>query len=392
MSLNSKFIFWLIFLLLSFSKISFANQKPVIIGVTVSLEGKYVEPSTMIRKSILFWVDEINKKGGLLGRKVKLILYNDKSNKDLTRSLYKKLIEKDKVDFVFSPYSSPLTIVASEITEKYKMLMLGIAAAAEKPWQRNYQYLFQLYAPAKRQFIGLIDMMARNNHRTLSILYNDLSVFNRDIAYGIKEWAKLFKIDIVYQKSFKNGKKELPDILNEVKSKGAKGLILSAYPPDCYELLRLLKKMNYKPIILGMPIVPAHPDFHKKAGVMSNFVFGPSQWEPDKRIPFPGSRAFVKGFTKFHGHLPSFHAASAYAGCQILEKAIYSTKSLKNSKLREYIASLNTVTVLGRFKVDQTGKQVGHNSFIIQWQNGKKEIVWPRKMRTATPLIKKSKE
>ncbi len=62
MSLNSKFIFWLFFLLLSFSKTSFANEKPVIIGATVSLEGKYVEPSTTIRKSILFWVDEIKRR------------------------------------------------------------------------------------------------------------------------------------------------------------------------------------------------------------------------------------------------------------------------------------------------------------------------------------------
>jgi branched-chain amino acid transport system substrate-binding protein len=203
---------------------------------------------------------------------------------------------------------------------------------------------------------------------------------------GVQEWARIFRINIVYQQAYQDGKKELPGLLAEVKSKDANGLILSAYPPDCYELLRLLQKEAYRPTVLAMPIVPVHPDFHKRTGDLANHVFGPSQWEPDARIPFPGTRRFVEGFKKFTGHMPSFHAGSAYAACQLYEQAIAHTQSLDNEKLRDYIASLDTVTVIGRFKVDHTGKQVGHNSIIIQWQNGKKEIVWPQKMQTAQPL------
>jgi branched-chain amino acid transport system substrate-binding protein len=75
----------------------------------------------------------------------------------------------------------------------------------------------------------------------------------------------------------------------------------------------------------------------------------------------------------------------------LLEQTVKSTKTLDNRVLRDYIATLNTVTVLGRFKVDSTGKQIGHNSFIIQWQNGKKEIVWPYNMQTAAPVFEASK-
>ena len=104
--------------------------------------------------------------------------------------------------------------------------------------------------------------------------------------------------------------------------------------------------------------------------------------------PFRGTRRFIDGFTRFTGHLPSFHAASAYASCQIIQQAIAQTQSIDHRKLRtDFAAALDTVTVLGRFKVDPTGKQVGHNSFIIQWQKGKKEIVWPTKMQTASPLF-----
>ncbi|MEE4241389.1 MAG: amino acid ABC transporter substrate-binding protein [Desulfopila sp.] len=364
-----------------------ADELPILIGATTSLEGKYVEPSMMGQEAFKLWAKEINKKGGLLGRQVHLVLYNDKSDIGLTRQLYTRLIEEDKVDLVLSPYSTPLTLAASEISERHSKLMLAIAAAAEKPWQGDARYLFQVYAPAKRQFVGLLDIMAKKGCRTVSVIYDDNSVFNLDIVRGVEEWAKAFKIEIALEKSYHDGKKELPALLAEVKAVNSCGLINSSYPPDSYELLRLLDEMNYRPDVLAMPIVPVHPDFQQKVGSIANLIFGPSQWEPDERIPFPGTKQFIVDFQEFTGHMPSFHAASAYAACQLYEQAIKRTQTLDNDILRDYIAALDTVTVLGRFKVDPSGLQVGHNSIIIQWQNGKKEIVWPQKMQTAKPIF-----
>ncbi len=363
------------------------SMDPILIGGTVSMEGKYREPSLMIQKGIRYWVDQVNQKGGLLGRKVSLRLYDDKSDPEQVKQYYQKLITEDRVDLVLSPYSTPLTLVASQITEKHKKLMLAIAAAADAPWERGHQYLFQLYAPATRQFIGVLDIMTRKGYKTLSVLYDDTSVFNLDIFKGIKEWAALFKLDLVLVKGYQNGERDLPGLLAEVKEVGSDGLILSAYPPDAYRLIDLLKQMNYRPPVLAMPIVPAHPDFDKKVGEMAERIMGPSQWEPVERIHFPGTKQFVEGFKAFAGHLPSFHAASAYSACQLMERAMRQTGTTDNEILRNVIAALDTVTVLGRFKVDGTGRQVGHNSFIIQWQKGKKQIVWPPKMRTAPPYF-----
>lgn len=381
------FLFFFCFFISSIVQAADNSRSPIVIGATVSLEGRYQEPSLMMQKAFKLWADKINQEGGLLGRQVKLILHNDKSDRDLTKTLYKKLIEEDKVELVLSPYGTPLTQVASEVTEQHDMLMLAVAAASEKPWQKGARYLFQMYAPAGRQFIGLLDLMSRKNLKTLSVIYDDTSDYNVDIVHGIKEWANTFSIKVVYQNAYQDCKKDLPGLLRDVRVKDANALILSAYSPDCYELLRLLGDMQYRPTLLAMPIAPVHPDFYKNAGEMANRIFSPSQWEPDKRIPFPGTRHFDDEFTRFAGHRPSYHAASAYSACQILKKAIVDTKSINNKILRDYIASLDTVTVLGRFKVDYTGKQVGHNSFIIQWQNGKKEIVWPKKMQTAKPLF-----
>ena len=363
-----------------------ADLPPIRIGATVSLEGPYQEPSLMIRKAFLLWQQEINAEGGLLGRKVELILYNDKSRTDLARDLYRRLIEEDRVDFVFSPYGTPLTIVASTISEKHHMLMLACAASGSAIWERGFRYVFGMYALAERYFIGLLDLMARSGHNSLSLVYSESSVFHLDVASGVGKWAEKFQIDLESEQGYADGEAELPKIAADLKEGRVERLILSAYPPDCHLLLDLMNETGYRPKVFGMTIAPIHPDFLDKAGHIGDRVFGPSQWEPSERIPFPGTKQFVRSFQKFAGIMPSYHAGSAYAACELYAQAIRQTGTLDNDTIRNYIDALDTVTVIGRFKVDPSGRQVGHNPVIIQWQQGKKEIVWPFSMQTATPL------
>jgi branched-chain amino acid transport system substrate-binding protein len=360
-----------------------AEPKPILIGATVSLEGKYSEPSFMIRNAFRLWEQEVNIRGGLLGRPVKLILYDDKSQKKLVRQLYKKLIMEEKVDLVFSPYGTPLTLVASEVSERNKMVMLACAASGEQIWERQYKYVFGVYALAKRYFIGLLDLMAREGFENVAILYED-SPFHIDVAAGTAFWAKRFGIEVTLKKPFNHAKSEFPELLEKAIDVNVDGLIFSAYPPECYQFLDLMKKTKYRPKVLGITIAPTHPDFYKKTGIIAEGVFGPSQWEPDERIPFPGTKKFIEGFVAYAKKVPSYHAGSAYAASQILEKAIIQTKSLNHNKIREYIRAMDTVTVIGRFKVDHKGKQIGHNPIMIQWQKGEKEIVYPTKMQTAS--------
>ena len=363
-----------------------AEISPILVGATVSLEGKYKEPSLMIRDAFNLWEKQVNERGGLLGRPVKLILYNDKSQKDLVKKYYEKLLIEDKVDLLFSPYGTPLTLVASEVSERHGFVMLACAASGEIIWERGYKYVFGVYALAKRYFIGLLDLMARNGLKSLAILNED-NPFNIDVANGAESWAKRFGLSVTYKKAYNPGKRELSGHIMEIKGINPDGLILSAYPPDCYELLDLMKASEYRPKVLGLTVVPTHPDFHKNAGRMSERIFGPSQWEPDERIPFPGTKKFIKDFKTFTGKMPSYHAGSAYSACQIIEKALNHVNSLNHQEIRYFVSSLDTVTVIGRFKVDHKGKQVGHNPIMIQWQNGKKEIVYPTKMQTAPALF-----
>lgn len=370
-----------IFLMIPFESQG-TDSKPILIGATVSLEGKYSEPSFMIRNGFRLWEQEVNNRGGLLGRPVKLILYDDKSLKERVRRFYEKLINEEKVDLVFSPYGTPLTLVASEVSERNKMVMLACAASGELIWERQYKYVFGVYALAKRYFIGLLDLMAREGFENVAILYED-SPFHRDVAEGSALWAQRFGIDVVLEKSFISAQSEFYELMQKTIDANADGLIFSAYSRECHQFLDTMKKAKYHPRVVGMTIAPIHPDFYKKAGNIAEGVFGPSQWEPDERIPFPGTKKFIEEFVAYAKKVPSYHAGSAYAASQILEKAITQTRSLDHNKIRDYIRAMDTVSVIGRFKVDHKGKQIGHNPITIQWQQGEKEIVYPTKMQTA---------
>ena len=363
-----------------------AEKDSILIGATVSLEGKYSEPSSMVHNGYKMWERDVNQRGGLLGKPVKLILYDDKSDKKRASELYRKLIYDDKVDLVFSPYGTPLTLVASQISEKNKMVMLACAASGKKIWQQGFEYVYGVYALAPRYFIGIMDLMAREGLETVSILHEDSS-FNNDVVAGTEKWARRFGIQISLKQSFTDPEAQLPQLIQNIITSQSDGLVISAYSPDCHRILKLLDSYKYRPRALGMTIAPIHPEFLEKAGPIGDRVFGPSQWEPDERIPFPGTKKFISDFVQFAGKQPSYHAGSAYSACQILENAIKQSGKIDHDRIRDYIRSLDTVTIIGRFKVDQHGKQIGHNPITIQWQKGKKEIVYPKKLQTASALF-----
>jgi branched-chain amino acid transport system substrate-binding protein len=365
---------------------AFGQQKPIRIGATVSLEGSYTELSFMVRNGYELWAKEVNERGGLLGRKVELLFYDDHSRKDLVGPLYEKLITQDKVDMVLAPYGSPLTMSASEVTEKYGYVLMAAAASAKGIWERGYSYVFGVYSTADRYFIGFLDLAARHKLTRVAVINNNTS-FHIAAAEGVRKWAGLFGMQIVFSASYDNPDKELPDIVNRLQSTDPQDLIFCGYPPDCYSFLKLLHKAGIRPPGLAMTIAPALPDFYTTAGPIAEGVFGPSQWEADKRLPFPGTLHFIENFSAMTGKEPSYHACSAYSACQILEKAIEQAGSINQKKIRNFVAGLDTVTIMGRFKVDSMGRQIGHNPLLIQWQGGKKEIVYPTKMQTAAAIF-----
>jgi branched-chain amino acid transport system substrate-binding protein len=378
-----------VFFLLSIFFLSvplFGDSRPVRIGATLSLTGAYAEPSGMMYQAYRLWESQINAEGGLLGRRVELIIRDDRSDPRLAADMYRGMIDDEGVELVLSPYSTPITAAVSAVTENRGVPLIAAGASGDILWARGFEYIFGMYSMARRYFIGFIDLFAREGLEGLSIFYED-NDFNVDAAEGALEWAERMGVDVLDRRIISSDGALIDEAIAGFADNPGDGVIICAYPEAAYELLARLESSGLRPAAVAVTIIPVHPDFLLKAGTSGDGVFGPSQWEPMERIPFPGTREFIRDFTAYSGKAPSYHAGSAYSSCQIISQALRVVGKVDRQAIRDYISDLDTVTVIGHFKNDRQGRQVGHNPILIQWQNGRKEIVYPRSMRTADPVF-----
>ena len=234
---------------------------------------------------------------------MRLILLDDKSREENARLIYEKLISEDRVDFVLAPYGTPLTLVASEVSERHGYVMVAGAAAGEKIWERGFNNIFGMHTLSTRYFIGYLDVLARYRFKSLGIIYED-TTFHRSAAEGAKNWASRFGLNLKLFAGFIDGKSALPALIEKLKSVNPDGVIFSSYPPDIYRFIKLLAKVNYFPRALACSIAPALPDFYRHVGPAAEGILGPSLWEADKRSPFPGTIDFIDDFTKLSGKVP----------------------------------------------------------------------------------------
>jgi branched-chain amino acid transport system substrate-binding protein len=365
---------------------AWAKAEEITIGATVSRSGKFSTASFMVRNAYELWAKQLNQRGGLLGRPVRLIFYDDMSREDLCRKYYEKLIQEDKVDFVLSPYGSPLTMIASEVSEKNGLVMVAGSAANRKIWERGYKNVFGVHNLIHTYYINYLDLLARKKIANITVIYKKESTFEAALA-GIVEWAPRFGITIDKLIGYEDDQAELPGLVKDLKSQNPYSVIWLSLPGSCYKFFDLLRANRYRPPVLSCIITPIFPDFISRAGEMGDKVFAPSLWEPDRRLPFPGTLEFIDAFKAYTGKSPTYHAAGSFGACQILEQAVNKTRSLDHSKIRDAVSRVNTLTVTGRFKVNDKGMQIGHKSIVIQWLDGHKQIVHPRQTRTTEPVF-----
>src|SRR4029077_20047068 len=141
-------------------------QTPIRIGASLSLTGTYAKPGTYQKEGYDVCAEEVNAKGGLLGRKVEFVLYDDQSMPATGVKLYEKLITEDKVDAVMGPYSSAVSEAVANVTEKYRKVMVAPLAATTSIFKKGRKYIFMIVSPAEVYLEGLIDMAAKRGLKT----------------------------------------------------------------------------------------------------------------------------------------------------------------------------------------------------------------------------------
>jgi branched-chain amino acid transport system substrate-binding protein len=355
-------------------------QGPIRIGASLSLTGTYAAPGQNHHRGYQLCVKQVNDKGGVLGRKIEFVLYDDQSQPATGVRLYEKLITQDKVDLVLGPYSSPISEAVANVNEKYKTPMVAPMASTTSIFKKGRKFIFMVQSPAEVYLEGLLDVAAKKGLKTVALINED-TLFPKATIQGTVELAKKKGLQVVFVEAYPKGNTDFSAILTKVGASKPDVLGAATYFDDAVAITRQMKELNVNPKMYGVTVGGDLPKFYELLGKNAEFVYGASQWEPE--LPYPGSKEFVEAHRReFPGADLSYHTAGGYAGCQILVEAIRQAGSLDGEKIREAILKLDLNTVYGGFKVDPDGFQISHKMIMFQWQEGKKVIVWPDELAT----------
>jgi len=350
------------------------------IGSSMSLTGKYARTGVYTKNGYELWAEQINARAGLLGQKVKFVVYDDQSDPKKAAKLYEKLITSDKVDLLMGPYSSGVTFAASTVTEKYKFPMITAGATSEEIWERGYRYVFGTGPHNELYYVGGFEIAKKMGYKTIAVINAD-DLFPLSLAKAVLKLAKENDIKVVLHEEFPKGAQDFTPIITKIKAKNPDILFGGTYLPDSVLIVRQLREQNYSPKMVIFSVGPSLPDFQKALGSDANFVMCESFWEP--AINTPGNKEYTGAYKKKFGAEPEYHGAWAYSGCQVLEKAVKEAGSFDRDKIREALSKIQCTTLLpGQYKVDISGMQIGQISMVAQWLDEKREVVWPKNYAT----------
>ena len=351
-------------------------QGPIKIGASLSLTGTYAKLGKNQHEGYQLCQKELNARGGLLGRKIEFVVYDDQSMPATAVRLYEKLITEDKVDGVMGPYSSPVTEAVANVTEKYKKVMVSPLAATTSIFKKSprRQYIFMVISPAEVYLEGLVDMAAKRGLKTVAVVNED-TLFSKAAAAGAVELAKKKGLQVVYQEAYPKGNTDFSALLTKVKAANPDVIAAATYFDDAVALTRQMRELGVNPKMYGVTVGGDLPEFYDTLKQNAEYIYGATQWEPT--LPYPGNQEFFDTYKKEFGHEPSYHSAAGYAGCLIYAEGVKRAGSLDADKVRQQLLKLETKTAFGDYKVDADGFQLAHKMVTFQWQGEKKVTVWP---------------
>jgi branched-chain amino acid transport system substrate-binding protein len=364
---------------------AFADHRPgnvVVMGGTWSLTGRFALFAGHIHKGRKLYLDELNVRGGLLGHKVKLKIFDDKSDRRTAIELYVKLITEGKVDIYLGPVSSYLTDPVANVMERYKRPFL---AQATNPviWQRGRKYVFSLptvLSPNHQR--GPLYLAKKIGVKRIAII-GEGSAFPRQVTEGALEWARKFGLKVVLLESYRKEQTDFTALLRKIHANGAEAIFSATYYRDSVAQIRQLRELDINVKLFSATIGPASPKFVKELGSTAEYVVGHSHWEPKPTLGHPGIKEFIESYENRHGEKPSYYASGGWVEMQILEAAVKHAGSFNPQEIRDALASIKVDTVRGPWKANERGVITNYDGLTFQIQKGERVIVWPPHMAEA---------
>jgi branched-chain amino acid transport system substrate-binding protein len=367
--------YFLLSWLLSALLLSGAVQADTIrIGTTQSLSGIYKDFGEEQLRGLQMWVHDVNARGALLGQTVELVHYDDKSDEKRSAWLYGQLIEKDKVDLLVGPYSSDLTLAASTVTEKHNFPMVAAAASAEKIWQRGYKNIFGIDTPSANYMDLAITVAAEKGAKTFALIYSDTE-FSRDVAVGVRREIKKLGLTLVLDEEYCLEDCNYQTLAEKLRASNADVLLGATYLEDSFAISEALGPMKLSADMVALTVGPAVREFGDRMGSKAEGVVGVVQWLRSVRLPM--SQDFAYRYRQQYGYNPGVYGAIGYSAGQVLEAAVRLAGTTEKGAVRDQLRTMQFRSLLGHYRVDDTGRQIGKHNYLLQWQDDRRRLVSP---------------
>ncbi len=354
------------------------NADPIKIGLSMSLTGPLAPNGKMALLGAKVWQDEINAKGGLLGRQVQLVNYDDQSNPGNVPGIYTKLLDVDKVDLVVSAYATNMVAPAIPVVmqkNKTFISLFGLAANSEFHYPRYFSML-PSGPETKESFTeGFFQVAAAQNPKptTIAIAAEDAE-FSRNACEGARNNVKKFGFNIIYDKTFPPNTPDYSPIIRAIQAANPDLVVFCSYPLSSVGLLSSATELGFKPKMMGGAMVGLQATvFKDKLKSKLNGIVNYETWVPSPKLMAPAADFFKKyqarAATEGVDPLGYYLGGWGYAYMQVLGQAVEGAQSINDDKLAEYLRSHEFKTIMGDVKFGKDGEWTKSGMLQVQYHD-----------------------
>ena len=352
-------------------------QEPIKIGFSVSLTSGLASSGKAHLLSKQIWLEEINAKGGLLGRPVKLVYYDDQTNAATVPGIYAKLMDIDKVDVLMGAATNLIVAAMPMIMERKKMVMVLLALGSNAEFKYPRYFQSAPFGPDPKGVLSsaffAVAKSLNPTPKTVALVGADAE-FANNVLIGARENAKQAGLQIVYDRSYPPSTVDYTPIVRAVQATNPDVVLLASYPPDSVGMVRAateigLKTQLFGGAMVGMQYASLITQLSEKLNRVVNYHF----FVPSPKMNFPGIDEFLKKYqaqAKDAGVDPLgfYQPPFAYAAMQVLQQAITATGSLNDDKLAAYIHGNLFNTIVGEIRFNDLGEWANARTLMIQFQ------------------------
>ncbi|MGA2457449.1 MAG: ABC transporter substrate-binding protein [Terriglobales bacterium] len=359
------------------------------IGVITSLTGSNAAFGQAHKNGYTIALQEINARGGLLGKKVELDYYDDQSRPDQAVQGVSKLVDQDHVPIVLGAYSSESTRAIVPVVTQKQIPLIIPTAVADNVMESNSPWIFRICAGSGSFAAATLDFLKNNGDpKKLAIVYENTN-FGQANNKSMTAAASAAGLDLVDTEAYQASSPDYKSLLQRVKGKNPEVIYFASYLLDASTLMRQSEQLNLNPkyyTSAGTGFAAAEfPTADKGAGKYAEYTFSVSQWLPSAK--WKGSAEFDQKYFALAGSHPAYHGMEAYAVLIAAAAAIDIAKSDQPTAIRDAIKQLNLAeTPFGPVKFDARGQNL-HPVLVTQVQGGQYKVVWPLDAAESKPIV-----